>query len=32
MNIKHLERSECFFLSFTNNKAGVDMVLLFPVT
>lgn len=26
INIKHLERSERFFLSFTNNKAGVDMV------
>ena len=23
MNIKHLEKSECFFFSFTNNKAGV---------
>lgn len=22
MNIKHLEKSECFFFSFTNNKAG----------
>ena len=22
MNIKHLEKSECFFFSFTNNKVG----------